>query len=86
MMDITSCDFFSKLTTRTGIFLMGKLPASVTCRDSSTKSLCAVEQQVKIRPWASSSALKALAWCSPCTTVPEIFLHLQEPQAPSLQP
>jgi hypothetical protein len=27
-----------------------------------------------------------LLWCVPITTVPEIFLHLQLPQAPSLQP
>ncbi len=65
---------------------MGNAPSSVTWRDSSTTLLCATPQQVSTNPAASSSALSALDWCSPCTTVPSIFLHLQEPQAPSLQP
>ncbi|MCY1370966.1 hypothetical protein D9M69_580880 [compost metagenome] len=45
-MTITSCEARSSRFTRTGIFLIGKAPASVTWRDSSTTSDCATPQQV----------------------------------------
>jgi len=83
---ITSGDFFSINLMRVGIFLMAKAPASVTWRDSSTTSLVGLAQQVSTKPWASSASLRALLWCWPWCTVPLIFLHLHEPQAPSLQP
>src|SRR6185369_12457312 len=83
---MTSGDFFSIEITREGIFLTGKALSSVTWRDSSTTSVCGTPQQVRMKPAASSSGLRALLWCSPWTTTPSSFLHLQEPQAPSLQP
>jgi len=43
---MTSCDSLSRALTRTGIFLMGGALTSVTWRDSSTTSLCAVARQV----------------------------------------
>jgi hypothetical protein len=43
---MTSCDSRSSLATRTGILRIGKAPASVTWRDSSTTSLCGTPQQV----------------------------------------
>ena len=46
LMRMTSGESFSNAATRAGIFLIGKAPACVTWRDSSTTSLCAVPQQV----------------------------------------
>jgi len=83
---MTSCDLRNSDSTRAGILRIGKAPMSVTWRDSSITSLRAVAQQVSTKPAISSSALRALLWCGPCVTSPESFLHLQEPQAPSLQP
>jgi hypothetical protein len=83
---ITSCETFSRLATREGILRTGKALSSVTWRDSSTTSVCGRAQQVRIRPLASSSGDRALAWWGPWTTVPSSFLHLHEPHAPSLQP
>ena len=83
---MTSGDARTRLLIRAGILRTGKAPSSDTWRDSSTRSLVAVAQQVSTMPAASSAALSALSWWLPWTTVPAIFLHLQEPQAPSLQP
>ncbi|MNT51386.1 hypothetical protein D3C72_1883500 [compost metagenome] len=57
---ITSCESFSSAPTRTGIFLMGKALASVTWRDSSTTSVCAVARQVSTKPASSSAGV--IAW------------------------
>jgi hypothetical protein len=72
--------------TRLGSFLTGNSPAPGTVRASSTTSVCGAAWQVRIRPAASSSWLSALAWCAPWMTRPSSMRHLQEPQAPSLQP
>jgi len=76
----------SMVCTRTGIFLIGKALSSVTWRDSITTSLVGTAQHGRIMPSASSCGLSARSLWGPCTTVPLSFLHLQELQAPSLQP
>ncbi len=56
----TSGAAFSIVVTRVGIFLTGNWPAPTTSRDSITRSVCGVAQQVRTSPASSSAGLIAL--------------------------
>jgi len=73
-------------STRIGIFSTGCSPAPGTTRASTTQSLCARAQQVRMSPALASACDKALSWCGPCSTWPSSRRLLHEPQAPSRQP